>query len=323
MNKIAIFLSVIFIVLMQSSCSEKNDMLTVGTHPQGWNDQSSEKFHGRAVLEGGKEQCATCHGQNFQGGTSKLACYGSGCHLYYPHPAGFAELSSASFHGEVIKSQLKWDIMDCQRCHGADYAGGSSGVTCRDCHTGPDGPEECNTCHGNELNIAPPQDLSNNVSRDSLGVGAHQIHVATTMITRVYLCTACHVAVNNVDDPIHIDTTPGTEFAFSALATDNGRLTPVWNRTNGSCSQVYCHGSFRFGSVGNPITGNADPVVWTAQNPDPAACNFCHALPPTGHIGQGQYTTPGSCATCHGSVVTTSGMIINKSLHINGQPNFN
>ena len=68
--------------------------------------------------------------------------------------------------------------------------------------------------------------------------------------------------------------------------------------------------------------GNSTPVVWTVQNPDPEACDFCHGLPPTGHTGQGQYTNPGDCAECHGSVVNSNGEIINKNLHINGLPNF-
>ncbi|MBN2364706.1 MAG: hypothetical protein JXL67_00960, partial [Calditrichaeota bacterium] len=79
--------------------------------------------------------------------------------------------------------------------------------------------------------------------------------------------------------------------------------------------------AFQFGS--RPITGNTEPVIWTEKSDITEKCTFCHGLPPTGHFGQGNFTTPGSCAQCHGSVVDVNGQIINKDLHINGQANFN
>jgi predicted CxxxxCH...CXXCH cytochrome family protein len=58
------------------------------------------------------------------------------------------------------------------------------------------------------------------------------------------------------------------------------------------------------------------------------ACGRCHGNPPTTgsaastHSGYvGQPTT--SCSTCHGTVVNSSGQIINKNLHINGVVNAN
>lgn len=324
MNKIVLFLTFLTILILQISCSEKQDVLDVGTHPDAWTNKSSEKFHGNVVLESGKEQCADCHGTDFQGGKSGVSCFNSGCHLYYPHPAGFAELSSSDFHGEYLKSKLNWDMVPCQACHGSNYAGGSSGVSCKACHIGPAGPEECNTCHGNEINNAPPQDLSNNVSSDSVGVGAHQKHVANTLVTNVYDCNVCHMAVLSFNAVMHIDDTPFSEVLFDTLGTDDGRLNAQWSHNSASCNEVYCHGGFLFkkSESSNPfaytdsvIVGNQAPIVWTQKNED--TCNFCHGLPPTGHIA----ATPDACANCHTSVVNSDGEIIDKNKHINGKIN--
>jgi predicted CxxxxCH...CXXCH cytochrome family protein len=318
MKKIIGFIFVLAIFLY--SCSEKQDALDVGTHPEGWNNPQSEIFHAKTVVEAGSENCQDCHGTDYLGGTSGVSCYQ--CHGSFPHPVGFADINSPGFHGEFIKvSPVLWDIRSCQSCHGEDYSGGAYAPSCTTCHSAEDGPEACNTCHGSSTNIAPPQDLSNNTVNTAIGVGAHQTHVATTAITRVYSCTMCHTEVSEFDDPDHIDGIVHAEVLFGELATDSGELSTDWNRTTASCSQVYCHGSFALGSDGD-ITGKSDAVVWTQVNPDPAACNFCHTLPPAGHDGQGVFTTPGSCAQCHGSVVNSNGVIINKFLHINGEGNF-
>ena len=320
MKKTSIILISLIIMVIAISCSEKNIPTDVGAHPEAWNNANSEQFHGTAVLDGGNDACTSCHGTDFLGGNSGVSCYGSGCHVYYPHPNGFSEISSMNFHGNYIRSELiTWNIRVCKSCHGDNYEREFSGTSCRTCHTGADGPEECNTCHGSPANTAPPRDLVGNVVKDSLGVGAHQIHVAETQVTNVYDCAACHPNIVNFDDPDHIDDGIA-EIIFDELGTDGGRLSPIWDRTNGTCSDVYCHGSFQLGNSGN-IRGNSDPVVWTEQVANPEACVFCHQLPPQGHFGQGQYNTPGSCAQCHGSVVNANGEIIDKSKHINRLPN--
>ncbi len=313
----------LFFSALLFSCQDKRNVVDIGTHPTEWTDKNSDKFHGKAVIEGGTESCQSCHGEDNLGGISGVSCMGAGCHIHYPHPAGFTEVSSDNFHGQYIKNTLAWDMLTCQSCHGEDYSREINGTSCKTCHTGPEGPEECNTCHGSLSNIAPPRDLGKNISHTALGVGAHQIHVAETEVTRVMDCNRCHPEVLFFDDPNHIDDGIA-EVIFDTLGTDGGRLTPTWDRNTGSCSETYCHGSFRFGSSGQ-IRGNSDPVIWTERKPsDPnAQCKFCHGLPPTGHIGQGSFNDPQSCNQCHGSVVNSNGEIANPSLHINRKENFN
>jgi predicted CxxxxCH...CXXCH cytochrome family protein len=321
--KMKLFICLMIILsFLVFSCKDKRNVVDIGTHPAEWSDPASEEFHGKAVLEDGTDGCKSCHEEDLSGGISGVSCKGSGCHAYYPHPAGFTEVSSADFHGQYIKNTLEWDMVACQNCHGEEYDREYNGTSCKSCHTGEEGPEECYTCHGSPSNNAPPRDLSKNVAHTALGVGAHQIHVAETEVARLLDCTRCHPSILSFDDPNHIDGDGVAEVIFDTLATDGGRLTSVWIREMVSCEDIYCHGSFRLGS-NNQIRGNQGPVIWTEKNPASAKCEFCHSLPPAGHMGGGIYTDPQSCNQCHASVVNSEGEISNPTLHINRKPNFN
>ena len=75
----------------------------------------------------------TCHGDDYLGGTSGVSCYQ--CHAGGPsgHPTTSIWVGSPDsddFHGED-------DIARCVTCHGDDYLGGTSGVSCYQCHDGP------------------------------------------------------------------------------------------------------------------------------------------------------------------------------------------
>ena len=61
------------------------------------------------------------------------------------HAPGILDPSSPSFHVTLLK-QTNWDFARCASCHGADFSGGTSGVSCLSCHAA--GPTACVTCHG-------------------------------------------------------------------------------------------------------------------------------------------------------------------------------
>lgn len=115
------------------------------------------------------------------------------------------------------------------------------------------------------------------------------------------------------------------EVTFGWLATDSGKVTPQWDRSQATCSQSWCHGNFSFAKASSnnnwayaedTIRGNDTTVVWTAT--DQAACGTCHTLPPTGHE-QG-YTT---CGGCHNTVVASDdSTIVGLDKHINGEKNY-
>ncbi len=120
-------------------CSEDNNPLPSKTHTEDWNNPQSENFHGVKVLEVGYESCKSCHGHDFLGGDSDVSCYG--CHAAFPHTKEWMVISSDGFHGKYL-SENDWPVEECQKCHGEDYGGGATGVSCYDCHTVFPHPED-------------------------------------------------------------------------------------------------------------------------------------------------------------------------------------
>jgi DnaJ-class molecular chaperone len=139
-------------------------------HPDGWMNLDTASFHGQRVLIEGIANCQRCHGAGLSGGTSGVAC--SQCHdVAGGHPAGWMDVSGPNFHGETVAAQ---GPSSCRACHGTDYRGGSSGVSCFTCHAdGPSGhpsgwmnegssafhgrraqsqgTADCKRCHGADL----------------------------------------------------------------------------------------------------------------------------------------------------------------------------
>jgi len=102
-------------------------------HKAGWVDTASTGFHGKFLRLGMGQlnDCAKCHGAGFDGGTSGRSCYT--CHASYPHKPGWLDPASSASHGKFLKT-MNWQTVECARCHGSDFAGGSSGKACFTCH---------------------------------------------------------------------------------------------------------------------------------------------------------------------------------------------
>ncbi len=141
-------------------------------HPaSGWLSKTSANFHGLAASIRGLHDCALCHGADFSGGTSGTSC--TSCHQNPSgHPStGWLDQSSDKFHA---KRMSVTGLSYCAGCHGADYKGGESGVSCYQCHNGPSGHPsvgwldktnasfhglaastrglpDCATCHGSDF----------------------------------------------------------------------------------------------------------------------------------------------------------------------------
>jgi predicted CxxxxCH...CXXCH cytochrome family protein len=236
------------------------------------------------------------------------------------HGDGWLNPSSTSFHGAVIKAN-DWNLGYCKSCHGNDYKGGNTQTGCFNCHQ--NGPEGCNVCHGNSQNIYPPKSLNGHLLPTEQGVGAHNIHLTLDSAQRISArvsCSECHLPVNSFSDTNHIGLNPGTaEVVFGTLATNHNpgfNLAPVWNKTNQTCSNVYCHGYFKNGNL------TAQP---TFTDPNSVVCGSCHGNPATGNpkpISGHQYY-PDQCWYCHSAVVDSNMIIINKYKHINGVIDFN
>lgn len=178
------------------------------------------------------------------------------------HERGILDEDSDAFHGKLL-ARTDWDFARCASCHGDDFTGGKSGVSCITCHT--DGPTACATCHREQT-------------------GSHALHRDAQLA-----CAECHLVPDRWDAPGHIvgDTAPA-EVTFGARAsidTGNRMGPPSWDGS--TCSNVYCHGAVMPAAGGT----NTRPA-WNA--PATGACGTCHAAPPPSHARN-------DCATCHPS----------------------
>lgn len=255
------------------------------------------------------------------------------------HESGIVDSDSPDFHGKLVKAN-NWDMRACMQCHGTDYKGGLVEQSCFTCHNQPTGPENCSTCHGTETSPAPPRDLDGNVTKTDRGVGAHQVHLAGNLKGKLISCAECHVVPTSTYQNGHIEGDIRAEVLmqnYLALLTTNDPSTSeydsslplfvpnaVYNLSDQTCSNTYCHGNFK---NGNPT----NKPVW--NDPNTSACGTCHgdptkptnrerALPKTPDDG-GTHPTNLICSDCHGGVLNSNMNFTNPSKHIDGLLNLN
>jgi len=243
------------------------------------------------------------------------------------HKDGIANPSSPNFHGKLV-SGSKWDMKQCQQCHGSNYNGGTADASCYDCHTSPGGPQACNTCHGvfaDPLKIAPPRGLNGSIETTYSGVGAHNKHLYQNELGSDIRCSSCHIYPQSYEAESHIDDDGKAELNFGQLSV-NGGANPTYNFADSKCSNTYCHGNFifrksksnyQFVYTDTVMVGKKFAPVWNKLDGTQGECGSCHGLPPTGHIPAALNT----CVNCHQGVVDAQGNIVDKTKHINGVAN--
>ncbi len=185
------------------------------------------------------------------------------------HQPGILDPASPNFHAKLLAGD-NWDFPLCATCHGGDFSGGTSKVSCLGCHVA--GPTACVTCHG-----AGPTSL------------AHPAHAATVA------CNECHVVPTSWDDDGHllhdgIAITAPAKVTFGAranltIAPADRAGPPSFDGT--TCGNVYCHGA-ALGVLGG---GSDTAPRWDDPTP-PGGCGTCHGDPPPEHIRS-------DCASCH------------------------
>ena len=217
------------------------------------------------------------------------------------HRPGILDPASSDFHGQLVRDE-KYDFGVCQSCHGTDYSGGSSGVSCLSCHTG--GPTACSTCHS-AIAIS----------------GSHGRHLGGGPLGKVYGCNECHIVPKVYTDVGHIFLADGSldlppaEVTLGATAAltptgDTRSAPPSYDPATQACSNIYCHGAI----LGDSAATHTQPV-WSAPGTGQADCGTCHGLPPN-------HTGVRACVSCHPSVVDKDQKIIAPDKHIDGQIEF-
>lgn len=288
--------------------------------------------------------CQRCHGQDFSGNVaapSCLSCHKNGptacdtCHGYPPataaHPThvarGFAcsecHVVPATFDVKTHFTQRAQDPATgtCRNgyCHGDArpvWTGGPAQAACGSCHGNPPASHvqtECASCHPLSKHVDGKVDIGNgngtcsachgDVQSPAPTTGAHRAHLRGGFFSQPLACSECHVVPATVTAAGHLDSAPPAEVTFGAIATARG-AQPMWDRTSGTCSNVYCHG---------PSTPS-----WTGSAQDNAYCGSCHGLPPTTAAHNPSMTLT-DCATCHpASVSPYGGILVGNGKHMNG-----
>ena len=300
-------------VLVAAGCSTStsnsgaNLVDAQGNHPAGF-----VSTHPTLILSSSDiGPCQSCHGDTLQGGITKVSCFspslnGVACH----HPSPVSWVTSAQHGASAKQVPGHSSFFVCQICHGNDFAGGGSGVSC------------LNTagCHGSGVNSPHPR-------RPWRATGTDNTHTNTDPVNAV-VCVNCHANGANTNPP-HPPSTPapagtapgcfnstlchgegpgGANHAVPFLAPRHTESTPTSFASD--CSN--CH------AVTGTSPISAAPlctVCHTAGSPLTLTfCTSCHAFPPNGaagaaypniagahpvHIALNSAGTPIACDTCH------------------------
>lgn len=192
---------------------------------------------------------------------------------------------------------------ECQLCHGSVIDASRSLIAPErhvDGHV--DVEERCDLCHGSGPLGAPPPDLTGNIDRAAIGVGAHAAHLSGGASSRPVACGACHLVPEDAGAVGHLDETPRAEVVFGDVAVSGGR-TPAWSRDDRRCSASWCHNP-------SPSLAPASPR-WTEALT--LGCAGCHGMPPA--PPHPQMT---ACSRCHADVIDETGAILLPLRHVDG-----
>ncbi|MBI5343487.1 MAG: CxxxxCH/CxxCH domain-containing protein [Deltaproteobacteria bacterium] len=301
-------------VFFAAGCSTGNsgsglNLITPGgSHPAGF-----ASTHPSLVLSSSDTSlCQPCHGDALDGGIAKVSCFstsrnGVACHHFSPTWGDPTE------HGASAKrAPGNSSFLVCRICHGNDFSGGGSAVSCFDCH-----------------GVSAPHP-----SRPWLGTSPAVTHTNTDSVNAA-VCIDCHAGGANTNPP-HPPPTPAA--AGTAPGCFNGTLchnfvagganhaVPFFDNTHFQATQTnFSNNCSNCHAVTGTSPVSAAPlctVCHAAGSPlTLTGCTSCHANPPNGgtgsayptiagahaaHIALNAAVTPVSCDTCHNGLGTNT-----------------
>lgn len=134
---IAAAFSLLLVGCVATSVDKAPQISAKGNHPVSWIQNHWAEYVKNPT------QCGTCHGSVTDpaaaGGIAKVSCFT--CHNDgVNHPTGWAAPAQHGRRGAQVApdshdGKAMVGFAHCAKCHGDDYTGGVSGVSCKKCHT--------------------------------------------------------------------------------------------------------------------------------------------------------------------------------------------
>lgn len=239
--------------------------------------------HSPEVKAAKEAECQVCHGSDYSGGVSGVAC--SSCHNHesYPQlhrrPGWNTYNDSGNGHGNHVLVNLANRKASCKLCHGDDFRGGNSGVDCSNsrCHANyPHGdPASFRSFRDDPVTLSwvstrhGPAALGGQDARrtncGSANCHGSDLRGRTVATVQVYSCFLCHSQFPH-----------GTDWMTPGRTTGNHALEFIAGR---GCSHL-CHGA----------SGD--------RNLDGRTCTTCH---PNGVTHTSSWWISGTVSLEHGT----------------------
>ena len=222
----------------------------------------------------------------------------------------------------------------CSSCHGAALDGGPVAVSCNNatiaCHgahaatNASNGDwRACTFCHGDATHENPPAGVWNEAGTGTLAVGAHTMHLTSTLTHVALTCDRCHTVPATGDVAHTQQYGVSTDLATSghhgdvtlpappAVAWNTG--TMLWNVGNTLGTPVTARGTCA-GACHSDGRGGAPVVMpyWAGGTWTDGSCNSCHLAVMTSarHTVHTSVDNKNACTVCHPAASSPS--------HVNG-----
>lgn len=320
-------ISLILAIVLLAGCESRKASPTLpGAHPGDWMDIASPDFHGSVALSTGVEGCRTCHGLDFSGGKSGIACtecHGSGqencvvCHGGTDNNTGAPPVG---LQGETDDTTLAVGA------HTVHLAGTTltDGIPCSRCHTVP--LFAWDESHF-DFDIAQGPGIIDSIAEVHLSDFSDSLHGSWFRNTRTCADTYCHGSFTG-GFAANVPNWTAENQAFCGSCHDIGNNSEAlgWKHAfhidvaGFDCAA--CHGnvvndqldiisrSLHVNGIGDTLTADT-AVCNTCHGAGTSACTFCH-----GGIDNETGAPPDGL---HGETLTTSLAVGAHTAHIIGK----
>jgi len=286
--------------LALGGCGDKNPQATfnpdTGAHPAGW--KADHKTFARSNID----SCVPCHGENFNGGISKVSC--TQCHIgsqSAAHPLQWGSYAYARHAAYVVTNGTS----TCANaaCHGTTLAGTGSIPSCTACHskngdTYSKHPATWQTAlKDHSAYLKTKTSSAKAVSAEVVGSSLYQSCGTSkchgTDLKGVFLSgTSCYLCHSQTTQTGAISKHP---VSWSSALSSHGSY--VVANSNASCGTSVCHGLDYNGVL------NSGPSCYKCHISGPSSK---HPVDWGGYSTHGKYVivnSYGGCATalCHGT----------------------